>query len=647
MVVATQQSLRGHPVQWLTASPFWEGLSSAANRSKAIKRPALLRFASDTFMEDFLTVATTTPERLKEWKVQKETWRRPMASPPDTNAPDPELADEPLKLYQPAHQRFYLVTANLVCRIPGLPDRTLNFGKGERVGFVLRRRMQDISDKQVKEHALVNGTWQPLETAQVKQLMIGEQTNPMFPVTYTEADGYQRRMFAGLVPVSGREAFMNAGRQSAVKTSSNVGVTNKEKIKRLSTVFAMDVIEPWRNINREVVIDNKTGLAKRTINESLNKIAKINNLNDRKIALKNLEDAVENNRDRLQMSSWYILLDFAIYLKTYLNSVWQAILNPSQKKSLSLKQLALFNALDNTQFESGDDINTDYLASQDVTKNKFKKEYYALIEGKSPSANSTKLTEALVEVYKKQTELETIAISYPDGQASNWPSQKFLLCGETVIGLVEKLRTLVSDALSESLSLITTPIPLIPNAKEIASTIEESDYDNDRFVIRCVYERPNCPPSLRPTVVSEPSEAFQMASYFDPDAPARPIRIPLPVDTTPAGLRKFAKNTMFVMSDTLACQVGRARSLSFGDLVRSVLPWPFHDPLPAVESDDCKNGASQFGRLCTLSIPIITVCALILLIIIVQLLDVIFKWVPYLIFCLPLPGLKAKKRSPS
>jgi hypothetical protein len=57
----------------------------------------------------------------------------------------------------------------------------------------------------------------------------------------------------------------------------------------------------------------------------------------------------------------------------------------------------------------------------------------------------------------------------------------------------------------------------------------------------------------------------------------------------------------------------------------------------------CESGAGTFGMICTLSIPIITLCALILLIIIVFLLDVIFKWVPYLIFCLPLPGLKAKK----
>jgi len=47
--------------------------------------------------------------------------------------------------------------------------------------------------------------------------------------------------------------------------------------------------------------------------------------------------------------------------------------------------------------------------------------------------------------------------------------------------------------------------------------------------------------------------------------------------------------------------------------------------------------------MCSLSIPIITICALILLIIIVMLLDFIFKWLPFLMFCFPLPGLKAKE----
>jgi hypothetical protein len=82
--------------------------------------------------------------------------------------------------------------------------------------------------------------------------------------------------------------------------------------------------------------------------------------------------------------------------------------------------------------------------------------------------------------------------------------------------------------------------------------------------------------------------------------------------------------------------------LTFGDLVLSVLPWPFHKDLSG-SAGGCPTGKLNFGKICTLSIPIITLCALILLIIIVSLLDIIFRWVPYLIFCLPLPGLKAKK----
>ena len=172
--------------------------------------------------------------------------------------------------------------------------------------------------------------------------------------------------------------------------------------------------------------------------------------------------------------------------------------------------------------------------------------------------------------------------------------------------------------------------------------LQAMDEDESWFVVRCVYERPYCAPGESAVVVSQATVPFRMASYFDPQAPARPIRIPLPTDTSPSGLRQFAKNTAFMMSDTLACQVDQAVKLTFGDLVLSVLPWPFHKNLPSLSAGDCKTSTLTFGKICTLSIPIITICALILLIIIVFLLDFIFKWVPYLIACFPLPGLKAK-----
>ncbi|MCA1613208.1 MAG: hypothetical protein LC800_03420 [Acidobacteria bacterium] len=161
--------------------------------------------------------------------------------------------------------------------------------------------------------------------------------------------------------------------------------------------------------------------------------------------------------------------------------------------------------------------------------------------------------------------------------------------------------------------------------------------------MRCVYERPLCGPIDRP-VVSAPTREFQLAAFFDPDAPARPIRIGLPIDTTPAGLRKFDKNTAFMMSDILCGQVQRMKGISLGDLVRSVLPWPLHKDLSVPDGGACKeDGGLQVGMICSLSIPIVTICALLLLMIIVSLLDFIFRWIPYFLICFPLPGFGAKK----
>jgi hypothetical protein len=47
--------------------------------------------------------------------------------------------------------------------------------------------------------------------------------------------------------------------------------------------------------------------------------------------------------------------------------------------------------------------------------------------------------------------------------------------------------------------------------------------------------------------------------------------------------------------------------------------------------------------MCSLSIPIITICALLLLMIIVSVLDFFFRWIPYFIVCFPLPGFKGRK----
>ena len=89
----------------------------------------------------------------------------------------------------------------------------------------------------------------------------------------------------------------------------------------------------------------------------------------------------------------------------------------------------------------------------------------------------------------------------------------------------------------------------------------------------------------------------------------------------------------------------RAKGLGFVDLVRQVLPWPLHKDIDIGAGGGCKSGELNIGMICSISIPIITLCALILLMIIVSLLDFIFRWIPWFIMCFPVPGLKGKPQT--
>lgn len=147
----------------------------------------------------------------------------------------------------------------------------------------------------------------------------------------------------------------------------------------------------------------------------------------------------------------------------------------------------------------------------------------------------------------------------------------------------------------------------------------------DRYVLRYVYRRGQCdPPHL---YVSRPTKSFELAPFFDPDAPGRNIRVGLPVDVSLSGLRKFKKNVGFIISKELNKKL---------------------EGIAGKEQDVLDNNASvsdggiDIGFICSFSLPIITLCAFILLMIIVILLNIVFWWIPLLKICFPIP-LAAKK----
>jgi hypothetical protein len=133
------------------------------------------------------------------------------------------------------------------------------------------------------------------------------------------------------------------------------------------------------------------------------------------------------------------------------------------------------------------------------------------------------------------------------------------------------------------------------------------------YVLRCVYRRHLCGP-LEPDVLSAPSAAFTLAPFFDPDAPARPVRISLPIDPSIAGLRKFKKNVTFALSGALRQKMVQAGALK-------------DDKLAPSGELDCPG--------LSFSIPIITICAMILLFLMIGLLNLIFWWLPFVKICIP------------
>jgi hypothetical protein len=705
-----------HPIHWTAPSPLWPELARLDNGAGHVEfgAPAILRFASDDFMQDFLNVLATDPRKLGEFRAVRETWRGKLGSPTiptpkklfalemqrlgsrlrrtSTGAKATASSDAQslplLKLYQPAHMRYYLITACLTCRIAGMPDRKVDVGKQERVSFVMRRLFQpaattpgiDPDDpKNWDEYAWAKTstgyTWQSVQNGgQLRNDVVlnTEERLPLFSASCQEDDQRSRRLLAGLIPVGKREAYLGA--QTTTTTPDPFAKTLPTGTTRITArkiLLRKQVIEPWKALIKQIA----GAAAANSTTVDQNGVRK-------PIPAANISaDSVRSAREQAQVISWLILSDFAEFLCLHIPELWESILASTRPPGSFPNMGRVYDALNSMAWltgqqaalqneysvETGDSelpvpanlrlalaqfglggnaLNTTLRDSLDQVDQPYSRE-------PTPRARDDRklwpkflfpLTDpqfgALVPTPPDLGTLNSeegddlsidqipIAISMPDGT---------LMPLDPVFRQLDKFTVLLVRALAESTGNSSAPQPEIPTA-----AIPPEDPSTAIFRIRCVYERPGCGP-LHDDVVSDATEPFELAGFFDPDAPARPIRIGLPIDTTPAGLRKFDKNTAFVMSDVLCGQVQRMKSLGFIDLVLSVLPWPLHKDLSIGDMKPCGSPSTNFGMVCSLSIPIITICALILLMIIVTLLDLVFRWLPFFIICFPIPGLKAKK----
>lgn len=690
-----------HPVTWASPRPLWRG---AVRPSLA---PTILRFAQDDFMEQLLGVLANDPAALGAHVARHETWRTasaafatddhvervPLPAParqarlsrllgraadPAPAAPEPART---LKLYQAASQRFYVAAATLACKIPGLPDRT-PAGGHERTGFVLRRLLpRTAQSADLAEFAFVKAPqgarWQLVAAGDPAVLAPGEELLPVFPLAHSDGAQVRRRIWGGLIPVGRREDYMAtkvsrasitlvAGQDSALRAP--VAPARRNSTVARMTEFKLDVAEPWKALVRTAQKAALDITADRGAPDTVG----IDDLRRQgRVRAQNLQ---------LQMQSWLILLDFAKYLERHLPTVHAAVRSGSGA-GLSGGKRAVFDWLGQS------------LPATPLDGLRKGLRGYASAADVQPYIGS--LSEALRLVIGAgdgtvETLLETVETQYQaSGDAALWPAFHCLLAGVasngaggtlsaqgpfTLVGALagattpplpdypldadpsgiltalpeasaditqlDKVTALVVRALDRSDESGARPVPY---AQTLAADMAETAPDAGVFVLRFVHLNADCGP-LHPPTLSEPSTRFHLASYFDPDAPVRPIRIVLPADTSPAGLRKHARGTAFVMSNMLCGQVQRAKSMGFIDMVLSVLPWPLNKALGKGGGDGgCKANGVDIGMICSLSIPIITLCALLLLLVFVFFFELIFSWLPFFMLCFPVPGLKGKQ----
>lgn len=525
MVTANKQ--HNHPVEWRAPGPLWSVALQDGTPARVLA-PALLRFDVDQFMERLSASLaaendpTATAPKLKDLVLRHETWEHPdvgwQSLAVASKAPVP-------KLYHPAHARFYLVAASLVCKLPGLPDRAPH---GEKVTFVLRQLRDG------KEEGWVPGEgWKACTNT--KQLLAGEEKNPLFPVTYT-GDGKTRRLLCGLVPVASREVQTPTGSQ-AIPIPQPTGTRTPEG---------------WYELQKGEPDPRMVQLRAQII-APMDALAEISAL-----GAQNTTTAAERYE-----SSAFILYDLANFLDKEMHTVWLQVLSGSAPEGSLAKKILT------RQMNAGVTWAT------------------ALKKVMEPATSAALLA--------GETTLSYDLTAIPAGGEIDWE-----------VEVPKEIPPYVAPT-SLEVSPITQLPKFLPNGQE-------------RFIIRMVYEKPNC--KLHEAMLSEPTQPFKIASFFDPDAPVRPVKVVMPTDTSIAGLRRFQKGVSFVVSNKLRNQMEKFRGIKMEDLDKGSL-----------------GGATAFdwGMICSFSIPIITICALILLFIIVQLLNIVFFWVPFLKICFPVP----------
>lgn len=558
-------------IEWRAPAPIW---NRDLISSPAALRPRLVACSGDSFLDSFL--------ELMQGKTPGKT-PRAMA---DALLP---LAGTQ-KLFQPAHGRYYLLVGSLVCRQVGLPDRAVASAAGERVSFVIRRLQRSaqgaltggeeawVDDGPQRGWHLVDRPAQPYQD---------EERLPMHPVetcaSYAKgenpfacafglAECGRRSVYYGYVPVGNRGKYaeripINSGADPAAQfrafVDSVVASGEPGHDPRMDEVDSR-VISPWLSMYADPV------------------------------SLVDHSPAPPDGSAPLEPFSLYLLLDMADVLRRNLPSLYTAlgtdgggIASGSQRRALFDRLRTITTVEKNASGKSLTDI-LDQLRDNGLL---------ALVQD---GADESSVSDATYQDY---------ASKYMLKGASN-TSKGFLLPNG-------QLHQLFSAALAEE-KAERGESWLPPPTEERLGLLRDQVVPLDTgpepsYVLRMIYEHAPCCP-----VVSAPSGPVSLAPFYDPDAPARHIRIEAP-SIKPRDLRKYKRGVGIAMSPELRDVMNRVHKGMLDD-------------------EGLASGAGwQLGMICSFSLQIIFLVAIIVMFIFLIAFNLIFWWLPFLKICFPIP----------
>lgn len=475
-------------IKWLSPAPFWK----ATNQE--ITRPYLAEFTSDNFLPDFLaTMASGSSSSLTILQDTKNT-------------------ATPIKLYQPLHQRYYLVLGSLVCRLWGMPDHTVMRKNSESTAFVVRK----IRNGQ--EYAWVNNSsqtyWQRLQDEHGNRIPVlpNEQRLPLHPVqTRLQANDELRTLYYGYIPVGSCVQYLDpvpvTETSTLVQQAVNAGTLGDPRFDELNA----RVIESWRKLyttDTHGIFINQ--LQPELVPTSVDTVAE----SAAKAAL-------------LRQVTLYLLLDLADCLQKFLPEVFHALGTDGSSLNGMPKRAALLTALSQT----------------------------AICDG--PNDTPILLSQALYNLRD--------ALAAAKG-LSDLPSEDYYLYSQILLPpltdnqmIISHLYDLFCQAIQEANRPITIP-------DEIQGLFKQNTTASggNTYCLRLLYERGPC----YAPIISEPSAMFTFAKPLDPDAPARPIRIEMP-SVKPRDLRQFKRGVGIQMTPELNQVINgvNTRMLTGGGLV--------------------------------------------------------------------------------